>query len=56
MRVDGPPKGRAADTLAFDNMHGRTIQESTDWARVSGVLDVAPEAQAIGFGVLVGGG
>lgn len=55
MRIDGPSKGRAAHTLAFDNMHGRTILGSADWARVAVVLDVAPEAQAIGFGALLGG-
>ena len=51
-RVDGPG-GR---TLAFDNMQGRAIKESTEWQRHDVVLDVAPEATALAYGVLLSGG
>ena len=51
MRVDGP-SGRM---LAFDNMAGRPVSGTTDWARYEVVLDVSDEAQAIALGVLLRG-
>ena len=53
MRVDGsgsPPK-----TLAFDNMQSRAIKGTTDWTRYEVVLDVATDAKAIAFGILLDG-
>ncbi|HKF75370.1 MAG TPA: RNA polymerase sigma factor [Candidatus Dormibacteraeota bacterium] len=52
MRVDGQSAGRS---LAFDNMQPRAIKGTTDWHRYDVVLDVAPEATAIAFGVLLSG-
>lgn len=52
MRVDGPIKGVP---LAFDNMQGRPLKDTTDWERHAVVLDVADQAEAIGFGVLLAG-
>ncbi len=52
MRVDGPG-GRM---LAFDNMAGRPIRETTDWKHYDVVLDVPEEALAIALGVLLAGG
>jgi hypothetical protein len=55
MRVDGPA---GSDPLAFDNMQTgkREIRGTTNWRRYEVVLDVAEEARAIGFGVLLTGG
>ncbi|HEX2034742.1 MAG TPA: hypothetical protein VHS99_11200 [Chloroflexota bacterium] len=50
MRVDGPVRGVS---LAFDNMQQRKIRGTSDWSRYEVVLDVAQEARAIGFGVLL---
>ena len=51
MRVDG-----AADTsLAFDNMGQRPIRGTTDWTRYEVVLDVAPGAKNLAFGLLLNG-
>jgi hypothetical protein len=52
MRVDGSQRGQV---LAFDNMQSRAITATTDWKRYEVVLDVAPEAQRIAFGVLLVG-
>jgi len=52
MRVDGPEK----KMTAFDNMQKRAIKGTTDWTRYQIVLDVAPDAQDIAFGVLLSGG
>lgn len=49
MRVDGSGEG----ALAFDNMSERAIVGDTDWTRYSVVLDVAPDATQIAYGVLV---
>jgi hypothetical protein len=53
MRVD------AADPdhrwTAFDNMADRALRGSRDWARYEVVLDVAPDAGAIAFGLLLHG-
>lgn len=51
MRVDG----RGKDMLAFDNMQSRPIKGSADWKKYEVVLDVAPEATAIAFGILLDG-
>jgi len=53
MRVDdasNPPK-----SLAFDNMQGRPFRGTADWATASVVLDVASEAKAVAFGILMDG-
>jgi len=51
MRVDG-----ASDTtLAFDNMGKRPIRGTTDWTRYEVVLDVAPGAKYLAFGLLLDG-
>ena len=53
MRVDGPDT--TCPTLAFDNMSTRAIKGSRDWARYDVVLDVAPKAKGICFGILLHG-
>ena len=53
-RVDGagsPPP----PALAFDNMHDRPIKGNTEWQAYSVVLDVARQASAIAYGVLLDG-
>ncbi|HVP57311.1 MAG TPA: hypothetical protein VMU02_04395 [bacterium] len=52
-RVDGA--GSQPAMLAFDNMHDRPIKGSTEWQAYSVVLDVAREASAIAYGVLLTG-
>ena len=51
MRVDGASRS----SLAFDNMEDRAIHGTTDWKRYEVVLDVAPEATGIAFGLIVHG-
>jgi RNA polymerase sigma factor (sigma-70 family) len=51
MRVDGDTQR----SLAFDNMQSRAVKGTTDWERYDVVLDVAEEATAIAFGVLLSG-
>ena len=51
MRVDGPDN----KMLAFDNMQSRPIKGTTGWKRYEVVLDVAPEAVAVAFGILLDG-
>jgi RNA polymerase sigma factor (sigma-70 family) len=51
MRVDG----NAQRSLAFDNMQSRAVKGTTDWQRYDVVLDVAEEATAVAFGVLLSG-
>jgi hypothetical protein len=51
MRVDGPEKAM----LAFDNMGKRPIKGTTDWTRHDLVLDVAPTARNLAFGLLLSG-
>lgn len=51
MRVDGPRRA----VLAFDNMATRALAGTTPWTRCEVVLDVAPEAEVIAFGVLLRG-
>ena len=52
MRVDG---ARSKDPLAFDNMQERPIKGSTSWKRYQVVLDVAPQATNVAFGILLDG-
>jgi hypothetical protein len=52
MRVDGTDKSRP---LAFDNMQSRPIKGTSAWTQHQIVLDVAPEATDIGFGILLDG-
>jgi erythromycin esterase len=47
MRVDA-----ATQMVAFDNMSDRPVTGSGDWRQISIVLDVAPNAVGIAFGVL----
>jgi hypothetical protein len=51
MRVDGED-GKA---LAFDNMQSRPIKGTTAWTRQEVVLDVAPNAKNLAFGILLDG-
>ena len=51
MRVDGQDK----KILAFDNMQSRPIRGTTGWTRHEVVLDVAPNAVQVAFGILLGG-
>jgi hypothetical protein len=51
MRVDGP----CSRSRAFDNAQGRAARGTADWQRMEVVLDVAPDAQGIFFGVLLTG-
>jgi hypothetical protein len=57
MRVDGPtsPGSSFPAMLAFDNMQNRPIKGTADWKRHEIVLDVAPEATFISFGILLRG-
>ena len=52
MRVDGPEASRM---LAFDNMQSRPIKGTSGWSQYEIVLDVAPEAKDIAFGILLDG-
>ncbi len=52
MRVDGP---EASQMLAFDNMQSRPIKGTSEWSQYQIVLDVAPEAKDIAFGILLDG-
>ena len=52
MRVDGPDANRP---LAFDNMQSRPIKGTSGWNQYQIVLDVAPEAKDIAFGILLDG-
>lgn len=51
MRVDGA----SGTSLAFDNMGKRPIKGTTDWTRYEVVLDVAPSAKNLAFGLLLDG-
>jgi hypothetical protein len=51
LRVDGN-----GGLLAFDNMMNRPVTGTTDWTRVSVVLDVPPDASGLALGFLVRGG
>ena len=52
MRVDGAV---ASQPLAFDNMQSRPIKGTSGWSQHQVVLDVAPEAKDIAFGILLDG-
>ena len=52
MRVDGAEPGRV---LAADDMSSRPITGTSEWTRYEVVLDVAPEAATIAFGLLLEG-
>lgn len=51
MRVDD----ENGKVIAFDNMDGRSIKGTTDWARVEVVLPVVAKAQVISFGTMMQG-
>lgn len=51
MRVDGEDD----KMLAFDNMMSRPITGTTAWTRHEVVLDVAPNAKNLAFGILLNG-
>jgi hypothetical protein len=51
MRVDTPSK----NAIAFDNMIDRAVEGTTDWTKYEIVLDVAPEASKVAFGLIVNG-
>ena len=50
MRVDS-----GSSAVAFDNMHNRSINGTTDWQRYDVVLDVPNDATSISLGVLLTG-
>ena len=52
MRVDDRDRKRS---IAFDNMEERPIRGTSDWRRYQVVVDVAPEADRINYGILLGG-
>lgn len=52
MRVDGPSP---LVPLAFDNMENRPITGTLDWKVQEVVLDIAPRADKVAFGVLLAG-
>jgi hypothetical protein len=54
LRVEGP-RGEGAYALALSNTADRPISGTADWQRFEHVLDVAPEAEALVFGVLTRG-
>jgi hypothetical protein len=54
LRVDGAA-GAGGASLAFDNMGKRPIKGTTDWTRYEVVLDVAPSAKDLAFGLLLDG-
>jgi hypothetical protein len=57
MRIDGrpPSPSELPPVLGFDNMQGRPIKGTRDWGRHEIVLDVPPEADVIGFGIVLSG-
>jgi hypothetical protein len=52
LRVDGSDPNRS---LAFDNMQSRPIKGTSGWSQCQIVLDVAPDAKDIAFGILLDG-
>ncbi|MGD1031328.1 MAG: M56 family metallopeptidase [Opitutaceae bacterium] len=50
LRVDGKENGQV---LQFDNMDGRTVRGTTDWAQYSVVLDVPANAADLAYGFFV---
>jgi hypothetical protein len=55
VRVDGAP-GDTLMVLALSNGADHPITGSVEWQRVDRVVDVAPTARAIAFGVMLRGG
>ncbi len=51
MRIDSKEKGG----LAFDNMNGRAIKGTSDWAQFQVVLDVPDTAEQLFYGCLLAG-
>ena len=51
MRLDG----EEGKVLAFDNMQSHPITGTTAWTREVVVLDVAPHAKNMAFGILLDG-
>jgi len=51
MRVDG----QRNNVMEFDNMQSRPCKGTGDWRRCEVVLDVAQEAHAIAFGLVIEG-
>jgi hypothetical protein len=50
MRID-----KGTESIAFDNMQDRAIKGTTEWREYEVILDVAPDATGIFFGVLTSG-
>jgi hypothetical protein len=55
MRIDKGTGSANYKMLAFDNMQDRPIKGTTGWQNYEVVLDVAPDATGIFFGILLGG-
>ncbi|MCG7410731.1 AraC family transcriptional regulator [Paenibacillus sp. ACRRX] len=51
LRIDGKDE----EPLAFDNMMNRAVRGTTEWTSYEVVLDVAENAHAVAFGVLLSG-
>jgi hypothetical protein len=51
LRVDLPEQRMGE----FDNMQDRPIRATSEWAKYEVVLDAAPDAQDLAFGVLIDG-
>jgi hypothetical protein len=54
MRIDKGTGSANYKMLAFDNMQDRPIKGTTGWQNCEVVLDVAPDATGIYFGILLG--
>jgi len=52
MQVDSATR----DAVEYDEMEGREIRGTTDWARYDVVLDVPPDASVITIGIFLEGG
>lgn len=55
LRVDGPARSGHEPLLRFDDMSGRPIRGTTEWARHRIVLDVPRNAAGIAYGILLHG-
>jgi predicted nucleotidyltransferase len=56
MRIDGPPRTDGSlNILTMDNMGERPIRGDNDWQPYEVVLEVAPRAREISFGLLLHG-
>ncbi len=47
--------GEGGTSVAFDNMQGKAIKGTNDWAEYSIILPVRPEARQLVFGALIAG-